>query len=561
MLDAYTLRKTIPRLIIVAIAITLSWPLLEFLVQLSNFLGDSLNALLLSSFSNLTGSLSDNALTSIAVLGGAVAGGSAINGLGALGSLTFIFGALISLLVAFFTLVIRQILLILLIIVSPIAILAYLLPNTEKFFKMWRKTLTSVLVVFPIITLFITTGQIFSKIALSNPTAINQVVGVIAYFIPYLLLPLAFRLAGDLMGALHGGVLGKSKGLNNYAKNFRQNQRKKNKENQYSGQRFTGRFGQTKAGDISNNLLAGLTTGSKGHFGIGRRGRAAREERYATVAREKIEKSPDLKTFFTQDDMGTLLLAASGGDINGFNQAASTLGLTDLEKDEAYQSIMAGPGLNKRSAQIALAHGLAMNGGRAISTLTNRAGGPSNAIVGQTLLNSANRLGVNGTKVWATAQYSGRQTGASTLFAAGGEGLEHSQNVMKELNKLRTDQYSTMKTPEIQHSFDSLNNILEESTDADERHKAAILYRQLVTNFAGSGDGKDIVTQELRNRNVSPYSSPAYSGLVDPSGRPIRTGNTLEDSLVKQVGKPDLDREKLISDSNSGLAYNSDRWP
>ncbi len=560
MLDAYTLRKTIPRLIIVAIAITLSWPLLEFLVQLSNFLGDSLSGLLLAPFSNLTGSLSDNGLTSIAVLGGAVAGASAITGLGALGSLSFIFGALISLLVAFFTLVIRQILLILLVIISPLAILSYLLPNTEKFFKMWRKTLTSVLVVFPIITLFITTGQIFSKIALSNPTAINQIVAVVAYFIPYLLLPLAFRLAGDLMGALHGGVLGKSKGLNNYAKNFRQNQTKKNKEKQYAGERFNGLFGRTKAGQKTNDVLAGLTTGSKGHFGMGRRGRAAREERYATVAREKIEKSPDLKTFFTQDDMGTLLLAASGGDIDGFNQAANTLGLTDLEKDEAYQSIAAGPGLNKRSAQMALAHGLAMNGGRAISTLTS-SGRASNATAGQVLRNSAERLGVNADRVWGTAQYSGRQTGASTLFSAGGEGLEHSKNVMNEFSKLRIDQYSGMKTPEIQHSFDSLNNILEESTDADERHKAAILYRQLVTNLGGSGDGKAIVTQELRKRNVSPYSSPAYSGLVDPSGRPIRTGNTLEDSLVKQVGKPDLDREKLISDSNSGLAYNSDRWP
>ena len=67
MLDAYTLRKTIPRLIIVAIAITLSWPLLEFLVQLSNFLGDSLSGLLLAPFSNLQGGLTSGFATGASI--------------------------------------------------------------------------------------------------------------------------------------------------------------------------------------------------------------------------------------------------------------------------------------------------------------------------------------------------------------------------------------------------------------------------------------------------------------------------------------------------------------
>jgi hypothetical protein len=55
LLDAYTLRKVLPRILIAAVGITLSWQLMEFFVTLTNDLGYGVRHLTSAPFGHLGG--------------------------------------------------------------------------------------------------------------------------------------------------------------------------------------------------------------------------------------------------------------------------------------------------------------------------------------------------------------------------------------------------------------------------------------------------------------------------------------------------------------------------
>ena len=539
MLDAYTLRKTIPRLIIVAIAITLSWPLLEFLVQLSNFLGDSLSGLLLAPFSNLHGGLTSGFATGASIL--AVLGGATIIGLGALGSLTFIFVAIVSLLVAFFTLVVRQILLILLVIISPLAILAYLLPNTEKFFKMWRKTLTSVLVVFPIITLFITAGQIFSKIALSNPTALNQIVAIIAYFIPYLLLPLAFRLAGDLMGALHGATFNKTGGVKKSLAGYRTKERQKHMNEFKTGTRVGGALGQTWLGNKFNNRTARLATGTKGRFGVGQRGDAAMAIRSSAFAREMQEKDPEFQQLGL-DDNANGLNALSGGTEAGAREAAKKLGLTDPETEAAINTIKSTGGFSNIRTQASIgmfAKQKARLKGFQDYDSTHGEGAAYDLVQASANAVSGNNAGRT-TAIMNDFSFNARQSGIAAVSAP---------NYQESYQKLDPVQISSLQPKSVQRYLNSFNQTLNDpSSSPDVKIQAARNIKEITNLHSGTSESAGFVTQFKNSKGTA-------KTLLGPTGNPT-TIYDIDDYLIHSVkqGQQNLATQAFDKDRlNNGL--------
>ena len=56
-LDAYTLRRMLPRVVAGAIVLTISWPLMKFFVTLSNDLGYGIQSLLYAPFHGISDSI------------------------------------------------------------------------------------------------------------------------------------------------------------------------------------------------------------------------------------------------------------------------------------------------------------------------------------------------------------------------------------------------------------------------------------------------------------------------------------------------------------------------
>jgi|GEM_PF-2205060 len=239
--DPYTVKKVMPRLLIAVVVISLSWPLIIFLIDASNSLGYTIRGLIEAPFK-------DNLNNAIQFGGGqqwlAAAGlvGLAI-ALGPIGILSFVGTAFLAVLVAFLTIILRQILVILLAVLAPIAIAMYILPNTQKAGKTWWDLFSKALLVFPIIAAFIASGRVFAVVAASgssgeNAGTIKGFIAFAAYFGPYFALPFAFRLAGGAIGQIGGFVNDRSRGGFDRLKKFRQGQTQQNARKIQAGQRF-----------------------------------------------------------------------------------------------------------------------------------------------------------------------------------------------------------------------------------------------------------------------------------------------------------------------------------
>ncbi|MDB5179832.1 MAG: hypothetical protein JWN12_464 [Candidatus Saccharibacteria bacterium] len=181
----YGVKKMLPRLIIAAILVNLSYFVSQLAVDISNILGFSIKDL----FNGITTQITtaNTSLTSDAINTGAgltgiaakvialvVAGGAAYALLSTL--IPILLAAVIALIMILFILIARQAIIILLIVISPLAFVAFLLPNTEKLFTQWRKMLTAMLLLFPIIALVYGASQLASKV-LSSAEAYKDASG------------------------------------------------------------------------------------------------------------------------------------------------------------------------------------------------------------------------------------------------------------------------------------------------------------------------------------------------------------------------------------------------
>lgn len=227
----YGIKKMLPRLIIAAILVNLSIYICQIAVDLSNILGYGLRAGL--------GGIGDGISAANSVLksgqGGETWGGIALTVLAgataAVLALAVLIGALVSGLVVMVTiaalLIARKALIVILIVISPLAFVAFLLPNTEKFFSKWRSTFVGLLMVFPIVGLLfgggILAGSIVKAGATDADNTVMQIVGELIKVLPLIAVWGVLKKAIDVAGAIGqhinnaGGRLG---GLGGSAKNW-----------------------------------------------------------------------------------------------------------------------------------------------------------------------------------------------------------------------------------------------------------------------------------------------------------------------------------------------------
>ena len=205
--DAYTIRKVMPRIIIAVIGMTLSWSIMQYLVDLSNIAGNSMRAMIYYPFSSLQNPVFSVGTMAAVLLGG----GAAIGVVGLLGVLAIVGAGALSLLVGVSTIIFRVALVMILAVLAPVAIVCFILPNTQRIWKLWSSNFLRALVVFPIITGMIAAGAAMSRVfTATDQSAFNQIAGFASTYVPYFMLPLAFRLAGGTIGSLNGVLKNKT---------------------------------------------------------------------------------------------------------------------------------------------------------------------------------------------------------------------------------------------------------------------------------------------------------------------------------------------------------------
>jgi hypothetical protein len=216
MLDAYTIKKMLPRLILAIILVNLSWVLCTLLLHWSNILGDSIGEILLAPFGGLdsdtVGSLSGGQQTVTATALFAGVAGIAIFSSWAI-VVPVLLSALFSLLVGYFTLIFRQVLIVMMILIAPVAIALWVLPGTEGWAKKWFSLYMKLLIMYPLIIALLVSGRIVAKVANTEDDLITRLIAIVAVFIPYFMIPFAFRFLGGAIATLGGFFNDRQKGL------------------------------------------------------------------------------------------------------------------------------------------------------------------------------------------------------------------------------------------------------------------------------------------------------------------------------------------------------------
>ena len=169
----YGIKKILPKLIVGAILVNLSFYICQLAVDLSNILGFTLKEALEGAVSGVGGSSSNSEILS--GFGAAVAGILVLTGTVLFAALAVSIPTLLSLmlvlLVVLVILIVRQAAIVLLISIAPLAFAAWLLPNTESLFKKWVSMFRGLLMVFPIISLLYGAGKLAGAILATTATS------------------------------------------------------------------------------------------------------------------------------------------------------------------------------------------------------------------------------------------------------------------------------------------------------------------------------------------------------------------------------------------------------
>ena len=210
----YGVKKMLPRLIIGAILVNVSFLIIQILVDISNIAGSSLHDFIISlapvtmpTWSGLIGAIAATAATAVVSAAGvAIVGGAAaafwillpMAGIAALG-----------LLAAVLTLVFRQALIPVLAILAPLAFVALLLPNTESWFKKWRGMLVSLLMLYPIAAFVFGGAQLAASVIINGNTAWwSTLIGLLVMSLPLFSLPFLAKQGGPLLTKVGGSLSG-----------------------------------------------------------------------------------------------------------------------------------------------------------------------------------------------------------------------------------------------------------------------------------------------------------------------------------------------------------------
>lgn len=380
----YALKKLLPRLIIAAILVNLSFIICALAADLSNTLGywlkSFLSGLAGASTSSSAGTYTDwSTGANFAGIAGTVLAGSAVaaGGVAASGGITLALVALLGILVPglialimiFLILMVRQVIIVLLIVIAPLAFVAFLLPNTESLFKKWQKLFTSMLLLFPIIGLIYGASSLASGIITAayanspdDTMELGNIIGAGVMILPLFVVPSVLKKSIDAVGSLGGKISGIGAKLSGGA------------QKRVTDSKFA-KFQQGKLADKKARIAAGTYRARGGKFnpsnwrsainrGVNRNaafnaatGGYGAERDLAAQAQNRKDMQETI-AMFGNDDGLVKAWAQTGGDIEKA-RASGTLNEAQLSQ---FQSMRSAGHHRKDSSFIAAASYLSENG-------------------------------------------------------------------------------------------------------------------------------------------------------------------------------------------------------
>ena len=219
-INNYGIKKVLPRLIIAAVLVNLSFIICALAVDASNILGVSIRGFFQNVQETAVQNSDISAGTSWTDLVAGLFGGGAVAGIAIVATggfkafLWMLIGAVIAALLAVFTglvtIALRQAVVFMLVMIAPLAFVAYLLPNTEKWFKKWKDILFSMLIFYPMFSLLFGAAQLagWALIASSNGNGFWVILGMAVQVVPLFLSVSLMKMSGTILGTVSNKLSG-----------------------------------------------------------------------------------------------------------------------------------------------------------------------------------------------------------------------------------------------------------------------------------------------------------------------------------------------------------------
>ena len=161
-ISSYGIKKMLPKIIIYAILVNISWYIVVIAIDISNIIGSTIFKWLsndghwdFSSDAQTEASPIEGILAGHAKIGALIAAGVTAALVAGSTILLFLVSAAFAVVMTVFVLMIREAAVIVLVVISPLAFVAGLLPNTEGLFKKWMKLTKNMLMIYPICSLIV----------------------------------------------------------------------------------------------------------------------------------------------------------------------------------------------------------------------------------------------------------------------------------------------------------------------------------------------------------------------------------------------------------------------
>ena len=229
-INNYGLKKALPKLIVAAVLVNLSFIICSLAVDVSNIVGASLrgvfSAISEAAFNNMNVDGATYTVPMADIYAGLAAGTIvAAGGLmvafetGAIWMLIpTILGAIVSVATGLITIAMRQAVVALLIMIAPLAIIASILPNTEKWYKSWKQLLMRMLVFYPMFSLLFGGSQLAGfAIITSARDGFGLVIGVAVQIFPLFFSWSLMKMSGTFLSTINArmnGIFARPLGVN-----------------------------------------------------------------------------------------------------------------------------------------------------------------------------------------------------------------------------------------------------------------------------------------------------------------------------------------------------------
>lgn len=219
----YGIKKTLPKLIIAAVLVNLSFYICSLAVDVSNIFGTSLRGLFETIETSVSGSATGMSGVQMSEMYVALAGGSAATVAGVTiafetGAIWMMIplalGALVSVVIGLITIAMRQAVVTLLVMVAPLAMVAYILPNTEQWFKKWKQLLFQMLIFYPAFSLLFGASSVAGwAIIISSQNGFTTLIGVAVQIFPLFFSWSLMKMSGTVLGTINSKLTALSSGM------------------------------------------------------------------------------------------------------------------------------------------------------------------------------------------------------------------------------------------------------------------------------------------------------------------------------------------------------------